>query len=279
MQAYRIERDVVRVSGPDAASYLQGQLSQDVASLAVGGSARALLLQPTGKTVAWLRVSRVGEHDFVLDTDPGIGESMLARLNRFKLRTDCSFEPLAWQCVAVRGEGATVDRLAGSAEVAAGAEWPGTDGVDLLGPEVVVPEAVSEGSAAEFEALRVAAGIPVTGVDLAVDAIPNEGGRWLIDRSASFTKGCYTGQELLARVDSRGGNVPRPIRLVELGEGAVPPVGAEVLGEGDKPVGSITAVAGQRALGVVGRAVEPPASVTLRWATGEASATVLALPT
>ncbi|MGH9075819.1 MAG: hypothetical protein ACRDZQ_17135, partial [Acidimicrobiales bacterium] len=82
-----LERDVVRVTGPDAAGYLQGQLSQDLAALAVGGSAPSLLLSPQGKVDAWLRVSRVAEDGFLLDTDAGWGEAVVARLGRFRLRS------------------------------------------------------------------------------------------------------------------------------------------------------------------------------------------------
>ena len=96
MEAFRIERDAVLATGPDAATYLQGQLSQDLRSLAVGESVRALLLEPTGKTVAWLRVTRLAGADvpcgetadtepagtelrgeaYLLDTDAGIGPAM-----------------------------------------------------------------------------------------------------------------------------------------------------------------------------------------------------------
>ncbi|MEO7429244.1 MAG: hypothetical protein ABIY48_07645, partial [Acidimicrobiales bacterium] len=82
-----IRRDVVRVHGPDAVAFLQGQLSQDVAALAVGASAPSLLLQPTGKVDAWLRVTRMGDDDVLLDVEAGFGPAVHERLRRFKLRT------------------------------------------------------------------------------------------------------------------------------------------------------------------------------------------------
>jgi folate-binding Fe-S cluster repair protein YgfZ len=99
----------------------------------------------------------------------------------------------------------------------------------------------------------------------------------------SFTKGCYTGQELVARIDSRGGNVPRHLRRIRI-EGALPPPGA-TLHAGDKQVGVLTSVAPARdgtppgavALGYVGRAVEVPATLTVRWDGGSATATGEAL--
>jgi folate-binding Fe-S cluster repair protein YgfZ len=83
----RTTRDVVTVTGPDAATYLQGQLSQDVAGLAVGDVAWTFVLQPQGKVDTWARVDRAGPETFRLDTDPGAGEGLVARLERFKLRT------------------------------------------------------------------------------------------------------------------------------------------------------------------------------------------------
>ena len=82
-----IERDVVRAHGPDTIGFLQGQLSQDVESMAIDESRWSLLLQPTGKVDAWLRVTRLGDDDVILDTDAGWGDAVIARLQRFKLRT------------------------------------------------------------------------------------------------------------------------------------------------------------------------------------------------
>ena len=80
--AVELPRDFVRAAGPDAVPFLQGQLSQDVARLAVGASTGALLLQPQGKMVALLRVLRAGEEEFVLETDCGFGPAVIDRLNR-----------------------------------------------------------------------------------------------------------------------------------------------------------------------------------------------------
>src|ERR1035437_3626777 len=100
--AHRIDRDIVRVAGPDAVSYLQGQCSQDVAGLAVGGTAEALLLSPQGKMDAFVRVNRTGDDQFVIDTDGGFGEAVKARLERFRLRVKVELELLTWECMAVR---------------------------------------------------------------------------------------------------------------------------------------------------------------------------------
>ena len=78
--AVRLQRDAVLVAGPEALSYLQGQLSQDVEAMGIGDSAPSLLLQPTGKVDAWVRVTRTGEEELALDTDPGYGDVVHARV-------------------------------------------------------------------------------------------------------------------------------------------------------------------------------------------------------
>ena len=81
-----VERDVLSVTGPDAARYLQGQLSQDVVAMA-GDSAWSFLLAPTGKVDSWLRVHRIDAENYVLETDPDYGDLIITRLKRFLLRT------------------------------------------------------------------------------------------------------------------------------------------------------------------------------------------------
>ena len=85
------ERDVVRATGPDAAKFLQGQISQDVETLVEAGSAWTLLLDPSGKLTTWMRITRVDGDEFLLDCAAGWSETMLTRLNRFKIRVACDF--------------------------------------------------------------------------------------------------------------------------------------------------------------------------------------------
>jgi folate-binding protein YgfZ len=272
--AVELARDFVRVAGPDAVSFLQGQLSQDVAGLAAGGSTWALLLQPQGKVVAFLRVLRLADEEYVLETDAGFGDPVIERLNRFKLRVKADLDPLAWNCVAVRGPNAH-----DVVESGVVADWPGLPGVDLVGESVAAPQGVPMCSMEAYEAVRIEAGIPVMGRELDEGTIPAEAG--VVDRSVSFTKGCYTGQELVARIDSRGGNVPRRLRGVVL-EGSAP-VGASIEADG-KDAGRLTSVAWSPGLGAtvalayVRRAVEPPAEVVVTWDGGSAPARVEALP-
>ena len=270
-----LPRDFLRVSGPDAVSYLQGQLSQDVDQLPVGNSALSFLLQPQGKVDALVRVTRIEQDVFVLDTDAEWGEAVGARLERFKLRVKADVEPLLWRCLAVRGPNAH--------EAATGldADWPGLPGVDVVGETPDVPDGVRVCDLQAYEAVRIEAGVPRMGREVDEKTIPAETG--VVDRAVSFTKGCFTGQELVARIDSRGGNVPRHLRGIVVQTNVVPPAGATIEVDG-KDVGALTSVAESLerrapvALAYVRRVVEPPAEVTIRWDGGSAPARVEELP-
>ena len=268
------------VTGADAASYLQGQISQDVEAVAPGTSAWSLVLAPQGKVGAWFRLTRRDDGSFVLDVDAGFGEVLTARLERFRLRVDVSFESLeGWRMLSARGDAAEDPRLdAVDAEVRAAVAWPGFSGIDLLGPDVTSPAGLTLAGADDWEAARIRAGWPAMGRELTERTIPAEVGG-LLESSVSFTKGCYTGQELVARIDSRGGNVPRPLRLLEIDGGEPVEPGTEITVDG-RPVGKVASAAVDEAggvtvaLGPVHRRVEPPATAEV----AGMAATVLATP-
>lgn len=257
-----IERDVVRAFGTDTLSFLQGQLSQDV-DMPVGASRWSLLLQPTGKVDAWLRVTRTADDEMLLDVDAGYGDAVVARLERFKLRTKCEFVLDRWRCVAIRGT--TIDHPDARPIV-----WPGIEGVDLVGPEVALPDGIAPRD--DYEGARITAGVPAMGAELTEQTIPVEAGQWLIDASVSFTKGCYTGQELVARIDSRGGNAPRPVRGLRLSTPAA--VDAEITSADGTSLGRLTSAHDRIALAPLPRAIVPPADVFV----DGAPATVVDLP-
>ena len=288
-----LSRDAIRVEGPDTATYLQGQLSQDVAALAVGGTTWSFLLQPQGKVDAWMRVHRLADDAFLLDVDAGAGAVVEARLRRFLLRTKADISPVGpLVALALRGPGtaseAAADSLVADSLIADGvlarlpAGWPGVAGFDVLA-HAVSPGDVPLAPAEALEALRIEAGVPVTGHELTDRTIPAEVGQWVIDASVSFTKGCYTGQELVARIDSRGGNVPRPVRGLVVEGTTVPPRGAAVHDAADKEVGAISSSArsprlGVVALAIVARDVEVPGEVRVVWDGASAAAEVRTLP-
>ncbi len=279
------DRDVVRVAGPDAVAYLQGQISQDIDALAIGSSARSFVLQPTGKVDAWARATRIAADEVVLDVDGGHGDALAARLRRFLLRTKADVDALDWRAVAIRGPRAAeaIPAGAGDDALVTPAGWPGVDGVDLLGPAVDPPPGVPEVDASAYESLRIRSGVPRMGAELTGATIPAETGRWVVDASVSFTKGCFTGQELVARIDSRGGHVPRHLRGLVADAGELPPVGAPVVVDGAE-VGRVTSAApapgtGRAlALAYVGRAVTPPAAAEVSGGGPGLPVTVVDLP-
>lgn len=246
-------RDVLVATGPEAGSYLQGQLSQDVLRLADGGFAWSWLLAPNGKVDALVRVARLSAEEWLLDTDSGWGERTLARLVRFRLRTrvDLAVSPLTVS--GMRGAGWSAP--AGAVAVLS-PPWPGVEGADVVGPTLETGDAGGDG-AEPYEAERILAGMPRMGAELDERTIPAETG--LVALTVSFTKGCYTGQELVARVDSRGSNVPRRLRGLRLG-GPVSP-GEGLVDADGRAAGTVTSSArsashGWVGLGYVRRGVE-----------------------
>jgi folate-binding protein YgfZ len=226
---WRVPRDFVLVRGPDAASFLQGQLSQDIEPIERGHSAMSFLLQPQGKVDAYLRVTRIGDDAFLLDVDSGFGDDVVARLERFKLRVDADVRRVdGWQCIATVVDGELCEEV--------------IDDIDVEG---------DPGDLREYDALRIRAGVPRMGAEIDDSTIPAALG--VVDVAVSFTKGCYTGQELVARIDSRGGSAPTKL----VGVRGTTEVGAPVV-VGDREVGRVTSAAGDVALALVRRDVELP---------------------
>lgn len=205
-------RDRVSVTGPDALSYLQSQIAQEIRDQDVGETRWTLVLAPTGKVDTLARITRSAEDTFVLDTDAGFGERLAARIDRFRIRVQA---------------------------------------------EVSVEPAASAEPSADHEAARVAAGWPRMGSEIVPEeTIPAVTG--VVPLAVNFTKGCYPGQELVERMDSRGADAPRNLRILDVGT-VVPDgvaVGDPVLDADGDEVGAITSVAGEHALGYVKRGAD-----------------------
>jgi folate-binding protein YgfZ len=150
-------------------------------------------------------------------------------------------------------------------------EWPGFSGFDLIGPAPAFPDGVRRCDLGAWEVARIEAGLPVMGKEVTEKTIPAEAN--LVERSVSFTKGCFTGQELVARLDSRGTNVAKRLCGIVLDDGERrPPAGATIhTTDGEHQVGQLTSVAWSPGLGTaVGlatlqRRVTPPSPVSVRW--------------
>ena len=223
-----VPRDVVRVSGRDALSYLQGQVSQDLVPMAVGDRRWTFLLQPTGKVDVLARVERTADDAFVFDVDAGYGDELVARLERFKIRVAVDVERLDWHVVCVPG------------------------GEDIVAADPVPPAGRREGTPDELEALPIADGWPAMGREIVRgETIPAETGVTAV--AVNFTKGCYPGQELVERMDSRGAAAPRSLRVLDVAAGSSP--GDPIVQDGTD-VGVLTSVAGTRAIGFVKRGVD-----------------------
>jgi folate-binding protein YgfZ len=249
----RVERDLVVVSGPDATSFLQSLLSQDLDPVGVGQTVHALLLEPRGKLVADLRVKRVADDEWWLVCEPGVGAVLAQGLTRFKIRVKVDIEERRVAALAVRGPDAAARTAALDGEVIA-VDWPGHPGVEVLGSDATIADAVELDGPA-YEALRIEAGVPRQGFDIDETTIAQEA---YLDRDAvSFTKGCFVGQELVCRIDTRG-HVNRILRRLRA-DGPMTR-GAPVEHDG-KVVGTVTSAAGSVALATLRREVEPGSTV------------------
>jgi folate-binding protein YgfZ len=255
-----------------------------------GAVARSYLLEPRGKIVSLMWLLR-GESEVGLVIDAGRTAAVVGALERFRFRVDATLEE-AQPLVELWGPetDAALDRLgfggvagwsrAGDTIVA---RLPSrTPVVILTGVDASALDAAGVIRAGTIAAttVRIEAGEPVSGVDIDETTIPQETG--LVDEAVSFTKGCFLGQELVARIDSRG-RVNRHLRGIVMTENVIPPVGATVEHEG-ADVGRLTSVGESLRVGapiamaLVRREVEPEASVLVNWEGGSAGAVVRSLP-
>jgi tRNA-modifying protein YgfZ len=218
------QRAFVRVAGPDAQDYLQRMVSNDVEALHLGDSCPALLLTAKARLIAPLVVWRRGEDDYLLLTEPELGEPVRAHLARMRLRAQCEIELEEHESALVfGGEGIATD-FPGAVEVLDAALEP------TLAPD-------------ELELRRIEAGVPRWGRELDDAILPAEAG--LDETHISFSKGCYPGQEPIARLHYRG-HVNRKLQVVELDdETAV----ERVTSTARRPDGTVVALAYVRTKG------------------------------
>ena len=226
----RRPRAFLRVAGPDAADYLQRMVSNDVEALAVGEACDALLLTAKARVIAPLRVLRRGEEDFLVLTEPELGDTVRTQLLRTRFAAKVEIEPEEHESwLVLGGEEVLDDRPAG----------------DEVGEE-------------ELERWRIEAGIPRWGREIDDQILPAEAG--LDETHISFSKGCYPGQEPIARQRYRG-KVNRKLRVLDVEGDATP--GTELVLDGKK-VGRITSAVPGVALGYV--RVEVPDDAQLEFA-------------
>jgi folate-binding protein YgfZ len=280
-------RAVLELDGAEAAEFLQGQVSNDVEALEPGQGCYATLLDHKGKLRTDLRVLRLAADRLLVDAEPAGRRALAHTFEMYSLGRQVTSRDVSDDRVVLSLIGpAARDRLEGAPgpEEHACADGPlgvyvTTDvGVDLIvaaGREAEARTALDVRDAGEdaAEVVRVERGRPRLMVDMDSSTMPQEAG--INERAVSFTKGCYVGQETVARLHYRG-RPNRHLRGLRLSEPA--DHGAEIL-VGDKQVGTVgTSVVspaqGPIALALVRREAEPGTEVLV----AGSPATVVALP-
>lgn len=240
-----IPREVVVVEGDDAASFLHSQLANDIASLATGQSVHSLLLEPTGHVHSIVRVLRHSDTVFTLDVDAPLGDSVVTRLQRFILRSKVTLTSADWVVRAFRGPNAA--QMVGPGANRAVVAWGSDDAVDVVAPRDAQPVVGDPTEPEHIDMIRVDSAWPRVGVDVLVGDVPATTG--IVRAAVSFTKGCYPGQELVERMDSRGAGAPVNLRVMNRdGVG----VGSRIEAT-PHDTGTITSIGFSRALVRVGR--------------------------
>ncbi len=289
-------RGHVRVTGPQAREYLQGQVTNDVLALEPGQGCYAALLNPKGRLLTDMRLLVRESDDVWLDCEEGALEALLENLRMYKIGRDVEVSDVSSErsILALIGpaaadqaglerpavEHSSIEVEVGGARVVAVTTALGVDLMTAAKEAGSVRSALADSGvqavgAEAAEVLRIESGTPRYGVDMTTDNLPGEVG---LDRSAvSFTKGCYVGQEPVARMYHRG-HPNRHLRGVRL---ARPASMASSLFYGEREVGSITSACvspalGPIALAIVRREVEPGATVGV--GEGREPAAVVELP-
>ncbi|HEX2358605.1 MAG TPA: glycine cleavage T C-terminal barrel domain-containing protein [Solirubrobacterales bacterium] len=291
----RSGRGKITVSGDEAAEYLQGQLTNDVEALVAEQGCYALLLDRKGHIQADMRVLRLGTGEIWLDLEPAATEPTLRHLRMYSVGRELAIEDVSerWAIVSLLGpaaasiagleglgpEHAQRVREADGIEVRAVATDAGLDLIvsadqaEALRAKLLEAgaEPVSEEAA---EIVRIESGRPRFGRELSPRAMPAEAG--VVERAIDFDKGCYIGQEPVARLHYRG-KPNRRLRGLRL-SAAVEPGAALRLG--DREVGTVgsagvSPACGPIALAIVRREAEPGATLAVE---GGASAELVELP-
>jgi tRNA-modifying protein YgfZ len=267
----------IAVSGPEAADYLQGQISNDVEAIAPGEGRYAALLDRKGHLQADLRALRVGPEEFLLVAEGAVGQPLLKHLSTYKIGREVEVADRSGELDLMSVFGPRAPELTGAAALAdehdhaevtiAGAQCRAVaadGGIDLVvatgSVEAVRDELLGAGaelaSEEAAEIVRVESGRPRFGLEMSEATMPAEAG--IVERAVDFEKGCYIGQEPVARLHYRG-KPNRVLRGLVLG---APARSGAALNLGEREVGAVgTAVVspalGPIALAVVRREAEP----------------------
>ncbi len=265
----RSGRGKLLVTGPDAAEYLQGQLTNDVEALEPGDGQYAALLDRKGHMQADMRVLRPSSEKIWVDTEPEALAATRRHLEMYSVGRDVEVEDVSAGRAILSLIGPRSVEIAGTAALPAGAcEETSVAGVECLiagtedGLDLIVAAAEAErlrGTLLEAgaiavapeaaEILRVEAGRPRFGAEMGTETMPAEAG--IVEQAISFTKGCYIGQETVARLHYKG-KPNRHLRGLRLSAPATP---GAALRLGEKEVGKLGGAVVSPALGPIGLAI------------------------
>ena len=258
------DRGVVKVAGDGARNFLHGLVTADMLGLTAGAARFCALLTPQGKIIADFIVVEARAKDgggFFLDVPRVLIANLVGRLNLYKLRAKVIIEDLsevlgvmaAWSC----NPPSHIAPLAGDGGATVGLCYADPR-LPALGTRVMLPPHRAAAAAAdlgaslvaasEYEAHRIALGVPQGGLDFAYgDAFPHETDMDQLG-GVDFAKGCYVGQEVVSRMEHRGTARTRavPVRY----DGAAPPAGTAILA-GDRQVGVMGSAAAGRGLALL----------------------------
>lgn len=291
----RPERRLLRCSGPDAVEYVHDQVTNDVVGLVPGAGCYAALLDRKGHMQTDLRVLRIAEDELILECEAEGRESLGIHLGTYRVGRDVEFAKLDEELAVLSVIGPATAQVLGGAplgpeyshrELALGGATVravATDaGADLICPRTAVDAtraALTDAGAEPVEpeaaeVVRVESGRPRFGREMTTATIPQEAG--INERAVSFTKGCYIGQETVARLHYKG-KPNRHLRGLRL---EAPVASGAVVRLGERQLGSVgTAVLspalGPIALAILRREAEPGDNVLVD---GETRAEVVALP-
>jgi folate-binding protein YgfZ len=265
----RSDRGKLAVRGPDAAEYLQGQLTNDVEALEPGDGQYAALLDRKGHMQSDMRVLRPEAEEILLDTEPEALPAVQRHLTMYSIGREVEIADLTAERAILSLIGPRSAEVAGTPILPDNAcETTSVGGVECLavgtavGVDLIAPsadagrlrEALLEAGAVEVspvaaEILRIEAGTPRFGAEMGTETMPAEAG--IVERAVSFTKGCYIGQETVARLHYKG-KPNRHLRGLRLSGAALP---GATLRLGDKEVGRLGSVGVSPALGPIGLAI------------------------
>jgi hypothetical protein len=256
---------LLRLTGPQRIWFLQNTITADVADVPPGRWAESCFLDPKGRLQAQFRVGVLDEEVWIAsDAD---ADKLAGWFESYRFRTKVDVERRASRCFTVLGSSARSIVEAGAVDVSDDAVSFGyalgdLPAADVHGHQRPHDDAGAEGPFDVYDVFRVEAGVGALGIDYTERDLPQEAG---LSRAVSVEKGCYVGQETVARIHFRG-HINKVLRELDFSDGDAAAVRGRSLHWDGRPVGRVTSAVDSPRRGVVGLGmvrVEPPAGAKL----------------